>query len=97
MVWEGPLHVGIPVIRGDRTNLGLAFGFPCTDTSNAGRQAGLGGTHSSLVFEALRVSDELKVAWMFIENVEGITSRGDDKRLIEEVISLRSFGFLISL
>ena len=35
---------------------GAVFGFPCTDLSVAGKQAGLeGGTRSGLFFEAMRV------------------------------------------
>jgi site-specific DNA-cytosine methylase len=70
--------------------LGLVFGFPCTDTSSAGRRRGLDGSESSLVFEALRLGEELKVSWMFVENVPGMASNGFDERLFS---ALKARGF----
>ena len=66
--------------------VGLVFGFPCTDISKAGLRAGLDGRQSSLVFEALRIGDELDVKWMFVENVDGMTTSGSDERLVDAVI-----------
>ena len=49
---------------------GAVFGFPCTDLSVAGKQAGLeGGTRSGLFYEAMRVVREVGCEWVFLENV----------------------------
>lgn len=44
-------------------------GFPCTDLSVAGKQAGLTGEHSGLWFEYLRIVREIHPRGVFIENV----------------------------
>jgi DNA (cytosine-5)-methyltransferase 1 len=49
---------------------GAVFGFPCTDLSVAGKQAGLeGGTRSGLFYDAMRVVREIGCEWCFLENV----------------------------
>jgi DNA (cytosine-5)-methyltransferase 1 len=54
----------------------IAFGFPCQDISNAGKQAGLTGKRSGLLFEALRVVGLLKPRFVFVENVAALLHRG---------------------
>jgi hypothetical protein len=50
---------------------GLVFGFPCVDTCRAGKMKGIiDGPQSNLVWEAMRLAEELRVAFMFIENVD---------------------------
>ena len=50
---------------------GLVFGFPCVDTCRAGKMKGIiHGPQSNLVWEAMRLAEELRVAFMFIENVD---------------------------
>lgn len=72
-------------------SIGLVYGFPRADTSNAGKKAGLDGGESALVFEALRIADDLNANWMFMENVAGIRStKSSDVRLIDAV---REKGF----
>lgn len=51
-------------------------GFPCTDISVAGSGKGLGGKQSSLFFEIMRLSKELKPNFIFLENVPAIRTRG---------------------
>lgn len=51
-------------------------GFPCQDISCAGRGAGLAGKRSGLFFEILRLVDELKPQFIFLENVPAILTRG---------------------
>jgi DNA (cytosine-5)-methyltransferase 1 len=51
----------------------LCGGFPCTDISHAGRQAGLGaGTHSGLWSEMVRCIDALRPPRVVIENVRAL-------------------------
>ena len=54
---------------------GAVFGFPCTDLSVAGKQAGLeGGTRSGLFYSAMRVVREVGCEWCFLENVPPVLS-----------------------
>lgn len=59
---------------------GLVCAFPCTVTWRSGLQAGSDVRENSLVYEALRIVDEVDFAWMFAENVDGIDTEGNDKR-----------------
>ena len=51
-------------------------GFPCTDISTAGKGAGICGKQSGLWFQMLRIIEELRPAWVLIENVPALRSRG---------------------
>lgn len=51
-------------------------GFPCQDTSVAGKMKGLDGERSGLWFEMLRVIKGSMPGSVFIENVVGIRKRG---------------------
>lgn len=51
-------------------------GFPCQDISAAGRGAGLEGKRSGLFFEIMRLVDEIRPPFLFLENVPAITTRG---------------------
>lgn len=54
-------------------------GFPCQDISVAGNGAGLEGKRSGLVFELLRLCKEIRPAFVFLENVPGIRTRGGER------------------
>mgnify|MGYP007083425620 CR=1 FL=1 len=54
-------------------------GFPCQDISIAGRQKGLEGERSGLVFEILRLIDETKPPFVFLENVPNIRTKGAER------------------
>lgn len=76
----------------------LAAGFPCTDLSQAGRTAGIGGAQSGLVshvFDALRLADKLgrRLPWLLIENVPNMLAldRGQAMRYL--VTELESIGY----
>lgn len=64
-------------------------GFPCQDISAAGLGAGLEGKRSGLFFELLRLVDECKPGWLFLENVAAIRTRGAER----VVGSLASRGY----
>ena len=51
-------------------------GFPCQDISVAGLGAGLAGKRSGLVSEIFRIVDEFTPAFVFLENVPAIRTRG---------------------
>ncbi len=56
-------------------------GFPCTDISNAGRRAGIGGKSSGLWTEMCRVIGELRPQYALVENVAALIGRGLDRVL----------------
>jgi len=59
----------------------ICGGFPCQDTSYAGKGAGLQGERSGLWWEMARVVRELAPRWVLVENVPGLLSRGFDNVL----------------
>ena len=54
----------------------ITGGFPCQDISIAGKGAGLAGERSGLFWEVVRLTGDLRPAFVFLENVPAITSRG---------------------
>jgi len=54
-------------------------GFPCQDISIAERQKGLEGERSGLFFEILRIIDETKAPFIFLENVPNIRTKGAER------------------
>lgn len=68
-------HFSAPVV-GDIRQLGaipevdiVAAGFPCTDLSQVGRKAGIGGEESGLVREVFRLIEATPPSWLVLENV----------------------------
>ncbi len=57
----------------------ITFGFPCQDLSIAGRRDGLGGSRSSLFFEAIRIIQDSKPDYFIFENVKGLFSSNNGK------------------
>lgn len=51
-------------------------GFPCQDLSVAGKGAGLAGKRSGLFTEIIRLAQESSSAFIFLENVPAIRTRG---------------------
>lgn len=57
----------------------ITGGFPCQDISNAGKGRGIKeGTRSGLWFQFLRIINEIRPSFVFVENVSAITNRGLD-------------------
>lgn len=54
----------------------VSGGFPCQDISSAGRGEGLEGKRSGLFFELMRIVEEVSPAFVFLENVPAIRTRG---------------------
>jgi DNA (cytosine-5)-methyltransferase 1 len=52
----------------------VTAGFPCTDLSQVGRVAGIGGEESGLVYEVLRLIQHAKPTWVLLENVTNMLS-----------------------
>jgi DNA (cytosine-5)-methyltransferase 1 len=54
----------------------ICGGFPCQDISIAGRGKGLAGKRSGLFFQILRLMDEIRPVFVFLENVPNIRTKG---------------------
>lgn len=67
----------------------ITSGFPCQDLSVAGHGRGLEGNRSSLFFDILSLSEEVKPTFIFLENVIGIRTRGLE-RVVRE-LSIRGY------
>jgi len=59
----------------------LCGGFPCQDTSLAGRAAGIEGPRSGLWSHMARLVCECRPRWVVAENVPGLRGRGADRVL----------------
>jgi len=75
-VHEGDIRLFDPSEYKGRVDC-IHAGFPCTDLSSAGKQAGIGeGTRSGLYREVLRIARELGCPDLFLENVTDILTNG---------------------
>jgi DNA (cytosine-5)-methyltransferase 1 len=76
-----PIWDDVRTLRGvhlpTRTHI-IYGGFPCQDISVAGAGAGLDGERSGLFFEIVRLAEEIKPEYIFLENVPAIRTRGLD-------------------
>lgn len=56
----------------------ISSGFPCQNasTANSVESNGIDGPATGLIFEALRIVDELEPEYLFLENVAGLVDRG---------------------
>lgn len=52
----------------------VTAGFPCTDLSQVGRTAGIGGDESGLVREVFRLIERRPPTWLVLENVPNMLS-----------------------
>src|SRR5579872_1561268 len=55
----------------------MAAGFPCNDTSQAGRKAGIEGSKSSLVRHVFRLLEKQRIPTIILENVPFILDLDD--------------------
>ena len=73
-----PIHEDITALRG--SDVGpvdvICGGFPCQDISDAGPRKGLEGARSGLWSEYRRLIEEIRPAWVVIENVAALRGRG---------------------
>ena len=92
-VWEGDVSVFDPSEYEGRVDC-IHAGFPCQDISVAGRQAGVdSGTRSGLYREVLRIADEVRPQFLFLENVSAIVTGNDGGWLRTVVGDLAERGF----
>jgi DNA (cytosine-5)-methyltransferase 1 len=92
-VWEGDVREFAAHDYKGRVDI-IHAGFPCQDISVAGNTAGVGeGTRSGLYREVLRIADEVRPKYLFLENVANIVT-GDDGRMLRTVVGdLASRGY----
>lgn len=86
-----PIWDDVRTLNGARFNglVDIVYGgFPCQDISVAGTGKGLGGERSGLFYEIVRLVDEIRPKFIFLENVPAIRTRGADK-VIGELARLR--------
>jgi DNA (cytosine-5)-methyltransferase 1 len=88
----GPIWDDITTLSGlpFRGSIDIIYGgFPCQDISCAGTGKGLAGERSGLFFEIVRLAEEIKPKFIFLENSNAISTRGG-KQIIR---SLTDIGF----
>lgn len=83
---RAPIFTNVQNLRGEnfRTKPEIIFGgFPCQDISVAGNGKGMDGQRSGLFYEIVRLAEEIKPVFIFLENVPAIRTRGLDVVLKE--------------
>lgn len=90
---RAPIWDDVRTLRGDMLPpIDIIFGgFPCQDISVAGKGAGLTGERSGLFFEIVRLVDECKPSFVFLENVPAIRTRG--LQAVAESFASRGYDF----
>jgi DNA (cytosine-5)-methyltransferase 1 len=73
----------------------LVWGFPCTDISVAGKQAGIveGETRSGLYYEGLRILRETKPKYSIIENVKNLTGKKFKAEFEQMLADIKELGY----
>lgn len=72
----------------------ICGGFPCQDLSVAGKRAGLkNGTRSSLFFEMVRITNELRPALLVWENVLGLFSSNNGRDFATVLMEMERIGY----
>jgi DNA (cytosine-5)-methyltransferase 1 len=69
----------------------ISGGFPCQDISAAGKGAGIAGSRSGLVFEMLRIVEEVRPSFVFAENSPHFRTKGL-ATIVERFISMGYVG-----
>jgi DNA (cytosine-5)-methyltransferase 1 len=71
----------------------VTAGFPCTDLSQAGRTAGIGGTQSGLVSHVFRLIDQGHPRWLVLENVRNMLPLDGGRAMHHLVSELEQRGY----
>jgi len=72
----------------------IVAGFPCVDICKAGRKQGLQGSESTLVWEVLRIAQDIGVSMIFMENVDNLRFMTDFSHAL--MGELAKLGFQIA-
>lgn len=76
---KAPIWDDIRTLEGDQMwrDVDIIYGgFPCQDISVAAHGKGLDGERSGLYWQIHRLAKEIKPAWIFLENVPAICTKG---------------------
>ena len=90
---------GVPVVGDIRDvdrlpDVGLVTaGFPCTDLSQAGRTAGIGGNSSGLVGEVFRLLRDQRAPLLMLENVRNMLVLDKGKAMRFLISELEALGY----
>ena len=71
----------------------ITAGFPCTDLSQAGRTAGIGGAQSGLVSHVFRLLDLQHPRWLVLENVRNMLPLDGGRAMHHLVSELEQRGY----
>jgi len=71
----------------------IVGGFPCQDISISGNMVGFEGQRSSLFYELVRIAEEGRVPWLFLENVAAIVCQSMDGVLTSVLQTLNDKGY----
>jgi len=71
----------------------VTAGFPCTDLSQAGRTAGIGGNESGLVAHVFRLLESRNIEWLVLENVRNMLVLDKGKAMHYLTQQLERLGF----
>ncbi len=74
-IWDDIRTFNIPPAIREYIDI-IHGGFPCQDISIAGHGKGLEGERSGLFYEIIRLAQEIRPTFVFLENVPAITTRG---------------------
>ena len=92
-VWEGDVQMFDPSEYEGRVDC-IHAGFPCQDISAVGHQAGIGeDSRSGLYREVLRIADEVRPQYLFLENVAAIVTGANGEWLRTVISDLASRGY----
>jgi DNA (cytosine-5)-methyltransferase 1 len=76
---NAPIWDDVTTLTGTQIDCGCDIifgGFPCQDISVAGTGKGLAGERSGLFYEIVRLAEEIKPQFLFLENVPAIRTKG---------------------
>jgi DNA (cytosine-5)-methyltransferase 1 len=90
-----PIYSDVHQLPKTRADVCLA-GWPCQDITSAGRQAGMRGAHSSLLFQAINAAVIARVHTLVGENVPNLLRlrSGDEFRVVLDALSGAGFSYI---
>jgi len=93
---EAVLHADVRDLPKDMHDAHLVVaGFPCTDLSQAGKQAGLDGSASGLILGILERVRQAKPEWVLLENVPNMLrlNKGSAIRVITDTLEEAGYSW----
>lgn len=88
-----PMHADVRTLTGLPDVDVVTAGFPCTDLSQAGRQAGIEGENSGLIKHLFDLLADNSPRWVVIENVRNMLALDKGKAMAFLVSELERLGY----